>query len=160
MPIDCHIKIDGVESESTHAEHKGEIDVLSWTWHAKQPTAAGSGVGGQAKGKGVPGEFIFVHRYDKASPVIGKYCAAGKHFPSVVCTSRQAGEGQKVFLKITLKEAVIIHVEPTAEAGGEIVERVELSYNDIEFEYNPMDQKGNMGGAVKFGWNVRSTETR
>jgi type VI secretion system secreted protein Hcp len=160
MPIDCHVKIDGVDSESTHAEHKGEIDILHWKWDAHQPTGVGSGVGGHHKGKAIAGHFTFKHRYDKASPVIGKYCAAGKHFPTVVCTSRQSAEGQKVFLKITLKEAVINSVEAEADTGGEVIEHVTLAYNDIEFEYNPMDQKGTMGGAVKFGWNVRSTETR
>jgi type VI secretion system secreted protein Hcp len=160
MPIDCHIKIEGVESESVHKDHKGEIDVLSWSWSVSQPSAVGSGVGGQAKGKAIPGEFVFTHRYDKASPVIAKHCAQGKHFPTIVCTARQAGEGQKDFLKITLKECMITSAQPSAAGGGEIMEAVALSYVDIEFDYKPMDEKGNLGGSVKFGWNVASTETR
>ena len=32
MAIDTHIKFDGVEGESTHKDHKGEIEVLSWSW--------------------------------------------------------------------------------------------------------------------------------
>jgi len=27
MPIDCHVKIEGVESESIHKDHKGEIEL-------------------------------------------------------------------------------------------------------------------------------------
>ena len=160
MPIDCHVKIEGVESESTHVDHKGEIDCQSWSWSLAQPSAVGSGVGGHAKGKAVPGEFLFIHRYDKASPVIAKHCASGKHFPSIVCTARQAGEGQKDFLKVTLKECMITAAQPSATDGGEIMESVSLSYVDVEFDYKPMDEKGNLGGSVKFGWNVSSTEVR
>ncbi|CAN5333050.1 type VI secretion system tube protein Hcp [soil metagenome] len=160
MPIDCHIKIDGVDSESTHVDHKGEIDVSHWTWGVEQPTGVGSGIGGHSKGKAIPREFIFHHRYDKASPVIGKYCATGKHFEKVVCTSRQAGEGQKTFLKITLKKAIINSAEIVADVGGDVMEIVSLAYGDIEFEYNPMDSKGVMGGAVKFGWDIETTATR
>jgi type VI secretion system secreted protein Hcp len=160
MPIDCHIKIEGVESESIHKDHKGEIDVLSWSWNVNQVSAVGSGVGGAGKGKAIPGEFHFVHRYDKASPVIAKHCAQGKHFPSIVCTARQAGEGQKDFLKITLKECLITSATPSASQAGEIIEQVAISYVDIEFDYKPMDEKGTLGGSVKFGWNVATTATR
>ncbi len=31
MAIDTHIKFDGVEGESSHKDHKGEIEVLSWS---------------------------------------------------------------------------------------------------------------------------------
>jgi type VI secretion system protein ImpC len=41
-----------------------------------------------------------------------------------------------------------------------VVETVSMTYKDIEFEYKPQDEKGGLGGAVKFGWNVATTETR
>jgi type VI secretion system secreted protein Hcp len=55
---------------------------------------------------------------------------------------------------------MITSAQPSAAGGGEIMEAVALSYVDIEFDYKPMDEKGNLGGSVKFGWNVASTETR
>jgi type VI secretion system secreted protein Hcp len=33
-----------------------------------------------------------------------------------------------------------------------------MSYGFIEFGYKPQDAKGGMGGELKFGWNVKSTE--
>lgn len=160
MSIDYHIKIDKVEGESTHKDHKGEVQALSWSWGVSQPSSVGSGVGGSAKGKAVGQEFVFTHHYDKSSPVIAKHCASGKHFDSVVMTARQAGEGQKDFLKITLKDCMVVSVTPSGHSGGEIVESVGLSYTDIEFEYKPMDGKGNQGGSVKMGWSPSTTETR
>ena len=30
--FDYFLKLDGIPGESTDAKHKGEIDVLSWSW--------------------------------------------------------------------------------------------------------------------------------
>lgn len=159
MSTDSHFKFDGVEGEATHKDHKGEIEVLSWSWGVQQPSGAGAG-GGSGRGKANPGEMNFMHLYDKASPVLAKHCAAGKHFKDAVLTARKAGEGQKDFLKITLKEVFITSVQPSGSSGGDIVEAVACSYKDIEFEYKAQDDKGGLGGAVKFGWNIATTETR
>lgn len=158
MSSDTHIKFDGVEGEATHKDHKGEIEVLSWSWNVTNNNL-GSG-GGSGKGKANPGDFVFTHTYDKASPILAKQSAAGKHFKTVVLTARKAGEGQKDFLKVTMKEVFITAVSPSGGHGGEIVENVAMSYKDIEFEYKPQDDKGGLGGAVKFGWDVATTETR
>lgn len=156
MAIDCFVKIDGVESEATQANHKGEIDCLSWSWGVHQPSAVGSGVGGHAKGKAVPGEFTFSHHYDKSSPIVAKYCANGKHFPKIVATCAQAGESQKDFLTITMKDCMILSASPSASSGGDVIETIALGYSEIEFDYKAMDSKGTLGGSVKFGWNVNT----
>lgn len=156
MPTDTHIKFDGVDGESEHKDHKGEIDVLSWSWSVSN--ASNVAGGGSALSTASPGEFNFMHGYDKASPVLSKKCAQGIHFPSVVVTARKSGDGQKDFLKVTMKEVFITSVSPTGSKGGDLMESVSMSYGAIEFGYKPQDGKGGMGGEVKFGWNVKSTE--
>jgi len=158
MSSDSHIKFDGVEGESTHKDHKGEIDVLSWSWNVSNNTSLAGG--GSGKGKANPGDFVFTHTYDKASPVLAKQCASGKHFKTVKLTARKAGEGQKDFLVVSMKEVFITAVSPSGGHGGEIIENVAFTYKDIEFEYKAQDDKGGLGGAVKFGWDVATTETR
>jgi type VI secretion system secreted protein Hcp len=158
MSTDSHLKFDGVEGESTHKDHKNEIEVLSWSWNVTQPPALAGG--GSGKGKAVPGDFSFVHLSDKASPVLAKYCASGKHFKDVKLTARKAGEGQQDFLVVTMKEVLITAVHPAGSSGGDIHEQVSCSYKDVEFAYKPQDDKGALGGVVKFGWNVATTETR
>lgn len=155
MAIDSHIKFDGVDGESTHKDHKGEVEILSWTWGVSN-TSLASGTG-SGKGKANAGDLHFTHSYDKASPVLAKKCAQGVHFPTVVVTSRKAGEGQKDFLKITLKEVFISSVQPSGSSGGDIMESVSMSYASIDFAYKPQDEKGGLGGEVKFGWNVKTT---
>jgi type VI secretion system secreted protein Hcp len=154
--IDTHLKLAGVDGESTHKDHKGEIEILSWTWGVMNENV-GAG-GGSGKGKAAPGDFHFTHLYDKGSPVIAKYCASGKHFPDATLTSRKAGEGQKDFLVVKFKEVFIKSVQPSASSGGDIIESVTLSYKQIDFAYKPQDDKGGLGGEVKFGWNNATTE--
>jgi type VI secretion system secreted protein Hcp len=158
MATDTHIKFDGVEGESTHKDHKGEIELLSWSWGVHQPP--GPAGGGQGRGKASPSDFQFQHLYDKASPVLAKFCASGKHFATAKLTARKAGEGQKDFLVVTMKEVFITNVNPGGGSGGDIHEMVTCSYKDIEFAYKAQDDKGGLGGEVKFGWNIASTETR
>jgi len=155
MAIDTHIKFDGVDGESTHADHKGEIEVLSWAWNVHNASALSGG--GSGKGKAQPGDLIFTHTYDKASPVLAKKCAQGVHFKEAVVTARKAGEGQKDFLKITMKEVFITSVAPSAGGDGDIMESVSMSYGSIDFAYKAQDEKGGTTGEVKFGWNVKTT---
>lgn len=156
MAIDTHIKFDGVDGESTHVDHKGEVEVLSWAWGVSN--ASLSSGGGSGKGKATPGDLHFTHRYDKASPVLAKKCAQGAHFKEVVITSRKAGEGQKDFLKVTMKEVFITSVQASGSSGGDIAESVSMSYGSIDFAYKPQDAKGTLGGEVKFGWDVKTTK--
>lgn len=158
MAIDTHIKFDGVEGEATHKDHKGEIEMLSWSWGVHNASATAGG--GSGKGKGEPGQLSFKHLYDKASPVLAKKCAQGAHFPTATITARKAGEGQKDFLKVTMKEVFITSVAPEGLGSGEITESVSMSYGDIEFAYKPQDDKGGLGGEVKFGWNAKTTDIR
>jgi type VI secretion system secreted protein Hcp len=156
MATDTHIKFDGVEGESTHTDHKGDVDVLSWNWGVSN-AAPGSGAGGSGVGRATPADLHIVHNYDKASPLLAKKCAQGVHFPTVVMTVRKAGEGQKDFLKVTMKEVFITTVAPGGGSGGDIVESVSMRYGQIEFAYKPQSATGALGGEVKFGWNVKTS---
>jgi type VI secretion system secreted protein Hcp len=155
MASDNHIKFDGVDGESTHADHKGEIELLSWTWGVSN--ASNVAGGGSGKGKAQPQDFHFTHAYDKASPILAKKCAQGVHFKEVVMTSRKSGEGQKDFMKVTMKEVFITSAQPSSGGDGAIMESISMSYGSIDFSYKPQDDKGGLGGEVKFGWNIKTT---
>ena len=154
--IDTHIKFDGVEGESTHVNHKGEIEVLSWSWSVTNDSQLSGG--GSGKGKATPGNLNFTHKYDKASPVLAKKSAQGVHFKEVTLTSAKSGEGQKDFLKVKLSEVYVTAVAHGQGGSGDIEENVSLSYAEVEFAYKPQDEKGGLGGEVKFAWNNKTTK--
>jgi type VI secretion system secreted protein Hcp len=152
MAIDTHIKFDGIDGESTHKDHKGEVAVLSWSWGLT--SAAGASTTARRR-KAVPQEMRIVHRYDKASPMLAKQAVLGKHVPVAVLTARKAGEGQKDFLKVTMKEVFITSVQ-ASEGGEGPSEEVAMTYGTIDFEYRPQDVKGSQGSPVQFGWNIKA----
>lgn len=158
MASDVHIKFDGITGEATHKDHAGEIEVLSWTCGAHNPSAVAGG--GSGKGKVDMQMLTFSHTYDKASPVLAKKCAMGTHFGEVVLTCRKSGEGQQVFLVVTMKEVFINNVNHSGGSSGDLIETVSLSYGDIEYAYKAQQEGGDMGGDVKFGYNVKTTESR
>ena len=157
MAIDTHIKFDGVEGESAHKDHKGEIEVLSWSWGVSNMSSSALGGSGSGKGKASGQDLHFMHFYDKASPVLAKKCAQGVHFKEVVITSRKSGEGQKDFLKVTMKEVFISSLNVSASSGGDMAEQISMSYGSVDFAYKAQDEKGGLGGEVKFGWNLKTT---
>ncbi len=158
MASDFHIKFDGVEGESTHQDHKGEVEVLSWSWGVSNAASGAVGSGaGSGVGKAQPADLVITHAYDKASPILAKKCIQGMHFPTVALTARKAGEGQKDFLKVTMKEVFITSMAASAGGDGAIVESVSMRYGQIAFSYRPQDARGGLGGEVKAGWNVKTS---
>ena len=154
MAIDVHIRFDGVEGESTDRDHKGEVRVLTWGWGVTQAAAAAGA--GSGTGKATPADLVFTHDYDKASPLLAKRCAQGKHFPTVVLSARKAGEGQKDFLKVTMKEVFITSIQVVGQGEGDLQESVSLRYGTIEFGYKPQDGRGGLGAEVKFSSDLKS----
>ncbi|MCV2363366.1 type VI secretion system tube protein Hcp [Paucibacter sp. DJ1R-11] len=159
MSIDFFLKFDGVDGESTHIDHPGEIELLNWSWGVKSANGGAPGVA-TGPGKTSPGDFVFSHMYDKASPLLAKHCASGKFCKVLKLSARKSGDGQKDFLLITMKDVLLTSVSPAAHAGGEILEEVHCTYRDIEFSYKPADKSGGLGAAVMFGWNVTTNTTR
>jgi len=165
MSISCFLKLTGpkgvVKGEATQKDHKDEIEIFRWNWdvqNAANTTGAGSG-----KGKGTPGMLVLSKRFDSASPVLAKGSADGTHFNEAVLDMTKASGAdnqQAVFLKVTLKGAFISSVRINASETGDVFEDVIFSYKDIEFNYKPQDDKGGMGGDIKFGWDVIGQETR
>jgi type VI secretion system secreted protein Hcp len=158
MSSNFHLKIEGIDGESVDADHKGEIDVQSFSWGLSQSV----NISGTGMGVGKPNfqDLHFTHLYDKASPNLAKACAGGKHFATVKFTARKQGDGAKDFFTITLKEAYITSVQPGGSSGGDLTESFSIAYKDIEMEYKTQDSKGALGGGTKFGYDVAANVGR
>jgi len=156
MATKTFIKFDGIDGESVTKDHPREIEVLSWNWGLSVTTITSGGSGGGASvGRVSPKEIHFVHLYDKASPVLLRMAATGRHIASAVLSARKAGAGQKDFLVITLKEVLITSIMAGDDGAGP-TEEIVFSYGDIHFGYRPQSASGALGAAVEVDWNVRT----
>lgn len=152
--LDTHLLIDTAPGESLSADHRGEIDVLAWQWGVDHAGGARPG-GGAGQGRATPGDLVFTHAYDKASPVLARACIAGTHVGTAVLTSRKAGEGQRDFLRIELRDVLVAGVDVALSDRG-LSEVVTLSYGWIGVGYTPQDSRGGVGQEVAFTWDVRT----
>jgi type VI secretion system secreted protein Hcp len=151
---DMFLKLDGIEGESADDKHKGEIEILNYSWGATQPGSAGRG-GGAGVGKVQLHDFSFSKMMDKASPKLFEYCAKGKHLPLITLTCRKAGGEQQEYLKIVMKDAIVSSITNSSSGGASLpVESVSFNLGSIELDYKPQKSDGSLGGVVKAGWDA------
>jgi type VI secretion system secreted protein Hcp len=155
MATDMFLKIDGVDGESRDSEHKGEIDVLAWSWGLSQSGTTHMGGGGGA-GKVAVQDISITKWIDKSSANLMKYCCNGKHFKEALLTVRKAGEKPLEYVKIKMEELIISSVS-TGGSGGEdrLTENLTLNFAKVGFEYQPQKADGSKdGGAIPMVWNI------
>ncbi len=156
---DYFLKVTGIEGESQDAKHKGEIDVLSWSWGAAQ-TGAHAGGGGGGAGKVAMQDFHFVMNTNKATPKLMLACATGDHIPKAVMICRKAGKDQQEFLKVTLSDVLVSSYQTGGSGGSDLgsVDQISLNFAKIEYEYKEQKADGTLGGAIKAGYDVKANK--
>jgi type VI secretion system secreted protein Hcp len=154
MAVDYFLKLDGIPGESADAKHKGEIDVLAFSWGVSQPGSPGPGGGGGA-GKAIFEDLLVVARTSKASPKLWHACAIGQHLKSAVLTCRKAGKGQQEFLTVTLSDVVITSYEIDGSDEELPLDQIALGFAKVETEFVPVGLSGKPQSAVKTGWDLK-----
>jgi len=154
MAVDMFIKIGTLKGESKDSTHKGEIDVLAWSWGMSNSGSAHVG-GGAGVGKVNVQDLSFTKYIDLTSPDLMLACCNGKHFDSALLTVRKAGEKPLEYLKIKLTEVLITSVS-TGGSGGEdrLTENVTLNFAKVNVDYIEQTEKGAEGGKPKMGWDI------
>jgi type VI secretion system secreted protein Hcp len=154
---DYFLKIDGIVGESADAKHKGEIEVVSYSWGVTQ-SGGGGGAGGGGAGKAQFRDFSFVQRVQSSSPQLLIACATGVHFKTAVLTARAAGKTPLEFLTIKFSDVLVSSFQETGHEGDRPVEEVALDYARIEITYRPQTATGKPGAEVKAGWDLKANK--
>jgi type VI secretion system secreted protein Hcp len=158
MASDIFAKIGDIKGESPDDKHKGEIEVLSWSWGVTQSGTMGHG-GGGGEGKANFNDFNFTHHIDKASPVLLKACATGEHIKDATITVRKAGKGQQEFLIIKMNDIIITGVAPSgAGDGAATAEHVALQFAKVDLEYKPQKADGSLDAGVHFKYDIKGNK--
>jgi type VI secretion system secreted protein Hcp len=152
-----YIKLDGVTGESKDSQHKDWIEALDLAYAVSQSSSVFTG-GGGGVGKGDFTPVTFSHFYDKASPVLFKFCAGGKHIPTVIVSACKAGGKQEEFARITLSDVVLTHVGPHGSSGAMWVESVDLAYSKIMISVSEQNADGSMSTVVDGTWDVKKNK--
>jgi type VI secretion system secreted protein Hcp len=154
MAVDMFLKVDDLKGESADSKHKGEIDVLSWSWGMSQSGTTHSG-GGGGSGKVSVQDITLTKYVDSSSPTLMLSCCNGKHFKEALLTVRKAGETALEYIKLTMKEVLVSSVS-TGGSGGEdrLTENVALNFAEFKVEYTPQKPDGSGDAAIESAFHI------
>ncbi len=155
---DYFLKIDGIEGESQKDAHKAEIELESFSWGVSNSGSMSHGGGGGA-GKASFQDFHFVMQVNKATPKLMLACATGKHIPKATLVCRKAGGKQEEYLKVTFSDLLCSSYQAGGSNGSPtLMDQISLNFAKIEFEYKEQKPDGTLGGAIKAGYDQKTTK--
>ena len=155
---DYFLKIEGIDGESQDSTHKGEIEVLSWSWGETNQGSHAAGLGG-GSGKVHMQDFNFAMSASKASPKLLLACAGGEHLKKAVLTCRKQGKEQQEYLVITFTDCLISSFQTSGSSGDVIpVDQISINYAQINYGYKEQKADGTLGGVVPAGWNLKENK--
>ena len=157
---DMFFKVKGakhgqISGEAQDDKHKGEIEVLSWSWGMEGKASLG---GGGASGKANIRELRIVKRVDKASTALMSALRTNEVIKEGILTLRKTGTSRVEYFKVTIEDGRVMALD--VEAGDDngtstLLERVSFSFNKISVEYTPQGGDGMPQGSTTFEdqWN-------
>ena len=144
-----------INGEAQDDKHKGEIEVLSWSWGMQGKAALG---GGAATGKATMRELRIVKKVDKASTALMSALRTNEVIKEGILTLRKTGTSKIEYFKVTIEDGRVMKLD--VEAGDDygtstLLERVSFSFNKISVEYTPQGGDGMPQGSTTFEdqWN-------
>src|ERR1700752_4283017 len=127
MAVDYFLKLDGIDGESADANHKNEIQLMSWSWGASQVSSV-AGTGGSGAGKADCSDFSVMTYFDKATPKFFKNIAAGTHISKATMSAIKSRADNKPYLKGDSKEMFVSSLQISGSS--------EIPTVSISFAYN------------------------
>lgn len=156
MAFEMFLKLAGIEGESTDAKHKGEIDVLAWSWGLSNPVTVSGGAGA---GRANIQDLSIAKAVDLASPLLVTYCATGKHISDGSLAIVKAGGHGEDFLVFNMADIVVNSVSEGGSNGdNQLTENVSLAFSKWQFDYQPTKADGTTGPVTSTGWNITTNK--
>src|SRR5262245_34447009 len=133
------LKLDGIVGESTDAKHKGEIELVSFSWGLTRSSSRGPGGGaGKAQFK----EVDFLMRVNKASPDVFLAAASGKHLKDATLSISRIGKAAFGWVKIKFSDVFITSWEQVGEEEEAEYEVVAFDFAKVELQLTPQTGRG------------------
>lgn len=152
--VDYFLKLDGISGDSADAKHKGEIDVLSFSFGETQ-AAGGGAAGGGGAGKVEMSDFSFVAGTSRASPQLFQHCAEGRHIKQGLLTLRRSGRAPQEYLKIKLQDVLVsAYSIGGQESEGNPTDAFSLSFTTISIDFAAQKPDGSLDVPVHGGWDL------
>jgi type VI secretion system secreted protein Hcp len=154
MAVDMFMKLEGITGESKDQAHKGEIDVLAWSWGVSNSGSAHVG-GGAGAGKANFQDLSFTKYTDLSTAPLLLAVANGKHITKATLVVRKAGEKPLEYITIVMTECLVSSIS-TGGSGGEdrLTENVTINFAKVEVKYKEQAAAGGAAGTGDFKWDI------
>jgi type VI secretion system secreted protein Hcp len=156
MAVDYFLKIDGVEGESSDANFKNQIQLMSWSWGASQVSSV-AGTGGSGAGKADLSDFSLMTYFDKSTPKFFKSIGLGTHIASGTLSAVKSGGQGKPYLKVDFAEIFVTSLQMSGSSEVPTVS-ISFTYNEIKIDYSVQDEKGNLKSTGPITYNTKENK--
>ncbi len=156
MAVDYFLKLDGVEGESSDANFKNQIQLMSWSWGASQVSSV-AGSGGSGAGKVDMSDFSLMTYFDKSTPKFFKSIGLGTHIGSGTLSAVKSGAQGKPYLKVDFAEIFVTSVQMSGSSEVPTVS-ISFTYNEIKIDYSVQDEKGNLKSTGPITYNTKENK--
>jgi type VI secretion system secreted protein Hcp len=146
---DIFLKLDGIGGESTDDDHKGEINVESFTFDAKRTSG---------KARFSPLRVLKV--VDASSPKLMQAAASGRHIHNGTLSFRRSGDPNGVeFLTYKLSDIIVSSYEegganPDKRTLGSLEDEVGLSPAKVQVTEKVVNSSGKTSSVVSTSFDV------
>ncbi len=159
MTVDMFLKLAGIAGESQDAQHKGEIDILGWSWGVAEAQATSGGSSGVAGGKPSFRQLSVQKLLDLSSAPLLAAVAKGSHIATGALTIVRTGAAPETFLVLNMKDIAIASVNMAeSETENRPTETIALIFGQIDFEYTEFLANGAKGATDSFKWNITTNQ--
>jgi type VI secretion system secreted protein Hcp len=152
--VDMFIKLGDIKGESQDSSHKGEIDVLAWSWGMNNAASGHTG-SGSGSGKVNVQDLSFTKYVDTSTPNLMAAVCSGKHYPEATLVVRKSGDKPLEYIKIKFSDVMVTSVS-AGGSGGEarLTENVTLNFSKFYYDYTPQKKDGAADAKVSANWDI------
>lgn len=161
MAWDAFLTLEGVSGESQRKGHEGEIELISFSFGASNPSSIGVGSGG-GTGTVSLSSFNVMKKTDAASVGMFQANCQGLHFPTAKASLyKSGGEAPLLYLAFEFEEVYVDNIQWSGAEGGDNIpmESVSFSFGKVTITYTQQNPDGTAGGDFVGSWDCRTGTT-
>jgi type VI secretion system secreted protein Hcp len=150
----AYLKFDGVDGEAVDKDHKGWIDIESFSQTITGQYGDSTGTS-RSRGAAILGDIVVAKELDKSSPKLAESVLIGNVFPTV---EFQLASSAGTYFTYELKNVMVTSYSISGDADQIPMEEFSLRFEEIKVTYTEMDSEGNKKGNIEYSWKVEEGE--